>query len=295
MKDELRHGRWLITGGRGSLGTALREELAACGAVVMAADLPELDITDASKVSAAVDAFKPDCLVNCAALTDVDACELREAEAMRINADAPGFIAGLCRNRGVKFVHISTDYVFDGSSRRPYREDDPVGPESEYGRSKLAGERKVAAADPGTLIVRTAWLYGAGKSFAKAIAARARRGEAVTVVCDQHGAPTSASDLSRAIVELVVREASGVVHFANSGQTTWYDVARMVVKSLGLDVEVKPVTTGEYLASRVTTGVVTAKRPAYSVLDTSQYARMTGAPPRPWQIPFETYLRALPG
>ena len=192
-------------------------------------DLPELDITDETAFAKVLGDFKPDTVVNCAAYTNVDGCETYEAGALRVNGDAPGRMAAVCRERSIRFVHIGTDYVFDGTSTRPYREDDPPAPASAYGRTKLAGEGAVLIAEPAALVVRTAWLYGAKKSFVRAVVEKARKGEALSVVNDQHGAPTSAADLSEAILALVARGASGLVHFTNAGATTWHAVARFVL------------------------------------------------------------------
>ncbi|MBI5526080.1 MAG: dTDP-4-dehydrorhamnose reductase [Deltaproteobacteria bacterium] len=274
------------------MGTALGALLGTFSEVCHSSvDLPEIDVADFGAFARVVDGFRPNAVINCAAFTDVDACETREAEAMRVNGEAPGMMAAECRARGIRFVHVGTDYVFDGTGTRPYREDDPPNPLSAYGRTKLAGEKAVLSAYPEALIVRTAWLYGAKKSFVRTIAEKARRGEALSVVNDQHGAPTSAGDLAGAIFLLLEKEASGLVHFVNAGETTWHGVARQVLDVLKLDVPLKAVTTEEYLRSRPPGSPPVAPRPRYSLLDTSLYTRITGKNPRNWKEALEERLK----
>jgi len=271
--------RWLVTGSGGQLGTALRRSLAARGEPFRAFD-SELDVADEAALAAALDeAPAPQILVNAAAFTHVDRCEREPEQAERVNALAPGLLARLTRARGIRLVHVSTDYVFDGRARRPYREDDPPAPESVYGRSKLAGERAVHEAAPDALVVRTSWVFGAGRHFVAAIleqgreAAAGRRGP-LRVVDDQRGRPTSAWDLAEGLLALVERGATGVYHLANRGEASWWDVARAALEHVGLaDVQVDRVATAEL--------DLAAPRPAWSVLDLAR-AEGLGVRMRPW-------------
>lgn len=272
--------RILIVGAKGLLGTpatALLQQRP--DAEVLAVDIDELDITDAQQVAAAVDRFGPTLVVNCAAYTNVDKCETEEALATRVNGDGPGHLARAAAGCGAGFIHISTDYVFDGTATSPYRPDDPPAPPdrlSAYGRSKLAGERAVQSNHPSPLIVRTAWLYGPdGPGFPATILRLARERPELRVVDDQRGAPTYAPDLARALVNLADARATGIVHVTNRGECTWYDFAREILRQAGLDTPVVPVTTAEFPRP--------AKRPAYSVLDLSRYEALTAATMPPWQ------------
>jgi dTDP-4-dehydrorhamnose reductase len=196
-------------------------------------------------------------------------------------------LARRCAEVGAKLVHVSTDYVFDGKATRPYREDDPVNPVNAYGRGKLAGEIQAAESGAGILIVRTSWLFGeGGPSFVEAILRQVTQGKKeLRVVVDQLGRPTYTRDLARAIRLLLEKDAFGVVHFANSGETTWYDFARIIVRFAGYpEVAVRPCGSDEYQRP--------ARRPHYSVLDTSLYEKVTGEKPRPWREALADHIAA---
>jgi dTDP-4-dehydrorhamnose reductase len=284
--------RWVITGSRGQLGHALAGTLAAAGAPLAAAgDLPELDIADPASLAHGFEGLAaPLVVVNAAALTQVDRCEREPAAAFRANAEGAGRLAELCGARGFGLVHVSTDYVFKGDGARPYREDDPPAPVSEYGRSKLEGERRVLAACPRALVVRTSWVFGRGRNFIAAILsqARARRqgGDAtpLRVVDDQRGRPTYAADLAEAILRLVEAGAHGLYHVANRGEATWWEVARASLDEAGFgDLGVDRIRTGELNLA--------APRPAYSVLDCAK-AEAQGVRPRSWRDALRAYLRS---
>ena len=286
--------RWVITGARGQLGHALAARLARePGAELAAAvDLPEVDVADAAAVEALLSGLRgpADVVVNAAAFTQVDRCEREPEAAFRANALAPGLLAEACARRGIRLVHVSTDYVFAGDGDRPYREDDAPAPRSEYGRSKLEGERRVVAALPGALVVRTSWLFGRGRNFLAAILAQAqarRRGEAsgpLRVVDDQRGCPTWAVDLADALARLVDRGAGGLYHVAGGGIASWWEVARACLDEAGFgDLEVRPIRTAEL--------GLPAPRPAWSVLDCSK-ARAAGVVPREWREAVRAYLRS---
>ena len=275
----------LITGVHGQLGRALEKQARQRGLTVAGHDLDTLDIRDPDAVAKLVGALEPTTLINCAAFTAVDACETDEAAATAINGTAVGHLAAACNAAGARLVHLSTDYVFSGDGDRPYTESDPVAPASAYGRSKLEGERLARTADR-HLIVRTAWLYGrGGANFVEAIRRQVDGGaSSLRVVADQVGSPTFCDDLAEALLELVDADAGGVVHAANSGSTSWHGFAVEIVRRLGAEVAVHAVTTADYPRP--------AKRPAYSVLDTSRLAAVIGHPLPPWQDALARYLGA---
>ena len=265
------------------LGSDLVPVLAAAGHDVFARSRTELDVTDAAAVLHVVRELGPDVLVNCAGFTKVDDCE-KDPRAFAVNAAAVGHIADACSRFGVRLVQISTDFVFDGEKGSPYTEEDAPRPLSAYGKSKRAGEQE-ALRLPDCLVVRTSWLFGrSGWNFIEAILKQAQAGKKrLAVVTDQVGRPTSTTDLSEAIATLLEAGASGIYHFANRGEVSWNEFAREILWRAGLrDVEVDP-TTSEALARP-------ARRPAYSVLDTGKYERVTGRPIRAFREPLAEYL-----
>jgi dTDP-4-dehydrorhamnose reductase len=269
--------RWLITGAGGQLGTDLRQVLAADD--VRAVGHAELDIADPAAVAAAVAGFEPDVVVNAAAYTAVDAAESDEDAAHRVNATGPAVLAAALADGGGRLVHVSTDYVFAGAARRPYEVDDETGPESAYGRTKLAGERAVRELLPdASYVVRTAWVYGAtGANFVKTMARLERERDAVSVVDDQRGSPTWSADLAAGLVELARLPAPpGVYHCTNAGDTTWFGFTRAIFEELGADpARVRPTTTDAFPRP--------APRPAYSVLSDAAWRGAGLAPLRPWR------------
>ncbi|MCL2110651.1 MAG: dTDP-4-dehydrorhamnose reductase [Clostridiales bacterium] len=291
----------LITGSKGQLGTELieilgegRSELGSVpgeylGADVVGIDMEELDVSDAS----AVDAFAAlhrdasfDLIVNCAAMTNVDACETDYDAALKGNAAVPLNIARLAEAHGAKLVHISTDYVFDGSADRPYTEDDIPAPATAYGRSKLIGEENVRSDCSRAFIVRTSWLYGkAGNNFVKTIRRIASENERITVVYDQVGNPTNANDLAHHILKIGAGEDYGLYHVTGNGICSWHEFAEEIVRLSGLDCEVAPVTTAEFPRP--------APRPAYSAMDHVRLRATVGDEMRPWQEALETFIAGL--
>jgi dTDP-4-dehydrorhamnose reductase len=253
--------RWLITGAGGMLGTDVVAVLdALAGEDVVAADRTRLDVTDLAAVRAAVAGV--DVVINAAAWTDVDGAEAAEDSAYAVNATGAGNLAIAAGDAGARLVHVSTDYVFAGTADAPYAEDAPLAPRSAYGRTKAAGEQAVRALLPErSLIVRTAWVYGAhGGNFVRTMARLAGEREHVDVVDDQTGAPTWSRELAGLLVELVRRGApAGIYHGTSGGATTWCGLARAVFEELGLDPSrVRPTTTDRFPRP--------AARPAYSVL-----------------------------
>jgi dTDP-4-dehydrorhamnose reductase len=273
----------LILGSGGMLGRALRTELPDALALGRA----DLDITDEAAVHRVLRAGVT-LVLNAAADTKVDRAE-SEPGHVRVNGEAVGSLARRCAEIGARFVTVSTDYVFNGRGTRPYRETDAVDPVNAYGRGKRRGEELALASGADVLVVRTSWVYGAGgANFVDTILGAAEAGKReLTVVSDQSGRPTYAADLAAAIALLASRRTSGLVHFANSGEATWYELAREALRLAGFeDVLVRPCGTAQYPRP--------ARRPAYSVLDTSLYESIAGRP-RPWKAALLDYVEERSG
>src|SRR5512132_1877867 len=252
--------RLLVTGGAGMLGRAVAAAATRLGHDVIALSRAELDITDADHVRRVVAAAEPRAVVNCAAWTDVDAAEGAERAATAVNGAGAAHVARAAADVGGRVVHISTDYVFDGAKREPWVESDPVAPLGAYGRSKLAGEREVAAATDEHAIVRSAWLFGAGgRNFVDTMLALGEERDEVDVVTDQVGSPTWSAHLAEAVVELAERRGDvGVFHAAATGACSWYELAVEVFDLAGVACRVLPTTAARFARP--------APRPAYSVL-----------------------------
>ena len=277
--------RILVTGAGGMLGTDLVPVLVSAGHDVFARPRADLDITDPADVSRSFRELQPHVVVNCAAFTRVDECET-DPRAERVNAGGVRVLAENCLRHRSGLVQVSTDFVFDGAKRTPYQEDDAVRPLSAYGRSKRHGEEE-ALRVPSGLVVRSSWLFGTGGgNFIEAILKQVESGrKRLTVVNDQRGKPTATPDLSEAILALIEAGAVGVYHFANRGEATWFDFAREILDlSERGDVEVEPTDSGSLNRP--------AARPAYSVLDTSRYERVTGRPIRHYRDALAGYLAA---
>lgn len=277
---------WLVTGARGMLGRDVVDAARARGRDVLALSHADLDICDAAAVRDAVGAPGVGAVVNCAAWTAVDAAETHEAQAFERNALGPSRLARAAREAGVRLVHVSTDYVFDGRAASPYRANEPLRPLGAYGRTKAAGEWAVRAEGADALIVRTAWLYGAGGScFPKTIARLLAARDHLDVVDDQVGQPTWSADVARLIVDLLERRApGGVYHATASGRCSWWAFARAVASARGVDpARVRRTTSAAFPRP--------APRPGYSVLDHADLARAGVAPIGPWR---ERWERAAP-
>ena len=279
---------WLITGGGGMLAADLRDELAARGERFTVATKQHLDITDSRNVNAFVRELRPDVIVNCAAYTKVDQAESEEHVANAINGSAVELLAHAANSVDALLVHISTDFVFDGTSQSPYEVNAATNPLCVYGRSKLLGEFAATHAAK-HLIIRTSWLFGTnGPNFVEAIRNQIRKGtNPLRVVNDQRGRPTYTPHLARAIVRLasLARDsdvARGVVHYADEDECSWFDFAKAIVEEEGNRVDVRPVTSDEFPRP--------ARRPAYSVLSTERYERLTGARPESWRDGLREYL-----
>lgn len=273
------------------LGHALADLLISRGCRPISPTHQELDIADQSALKKTFADHKPTLVLNCAAFTKVDLCEQEKEKAYAINGHAVGHLASLCRASKAPLVHVSTDFVFDGSLRRPYLPTDPVNPLSAYGKSKLLGEQELQKNAPARwLIVRTAWVYGRhGANFPRTMVQAAQAGRPLSVINDQVGAPTYAVDLATAILDLLDSGAAGLWHVTNSGHTTWYDFARAALEEFGLPTEITPLTSSEWAQKRPTS----ALRPSYSILDLEPLHRQIGKSMRPWRDALADYHHAV--
>jgi dTDP-4-dehydrorhamnose reductase len=284
---------WLITGAGGMLGTDLVSLLRGTDRAgdVVAAGRDTVDITDPAEVLAAVDGLRPDLVINCAAWTAVDAAEAHEAEALRLNGDAVRTIAGACARFGARMIHVSTDYVFDGTATGPYAEDAPCAPINAYGRGKLAGERAVLDLLPNTgYVVRTAWLYGRnGPSFVRKMLQLERERDTVDVVNDQVGQPTWSADLAAQLLALALAGSdapAGVYHATSAGQASWCALARAIFELVGADSSrVRPIRSDQFPGP--------APRPRYTVLGHDGWTRAGLTPVRPWDAALTEALPVL--
>jgi dTDP-4-dehydrorhamnose reductase len=283
----------LITGAGGMLGHAFTDQFQTRGQGLSAISLPraKLDISDESCLLNSLNQFKPTLILNCAAHTKVDLCESEEAKANAINGHAVGTMARWSRENECVLMHVSTDFVFDGSLRRPYEAGDSTHPLSAYGRSKLLGEIELQKNAPARwLIVRTAWVYGRhGGNFPRTMVQAARDGKPLSVVSDQQGTPTYTVDLAEGILNLLDAGASGIWHLSNSGETNWHEFAQATLAEFDISAPVTPVTSDQWKQMRPNT----ATRPGYSVLNIEPYTQKTGKVMRPWRAALVDFRRAV--
>ncbi len=285
--------RILLTGCQGQLGRAIRREYGDEAQFLLtelsASDgIRALDISDLDQVKACLKDFNPDVIINCAAYTNVDGCEKNEDLAYSANAIGPKNLAVAAADTGIRLVHVSTDYVFRGDGTRPYVETDEPDPISAYGRTKLAGENFVKEAMEDYLILRTAWLYGEGKNFVRTMLSVAQNHDEVSVVCDQHGSPTSASELSAMIRFLLEEGASGIFHATCEGQTNWADFTEEIYRLADLKVRVNHITSEEYAAMNPDA----ASRPKNSVLENAHLKQITSSfSMARWQDAISEYMK----
>ena len=289
----------LITGAHGQLGNELKSMLesgrAEIGPIdpayqhaeVFYKDMDTVDFSDLAGARACVEAIKPDLVINCAAMTNVNACETELDAALKANAILPMNLAALCQEWGAKFVHTSTDYVFAGDGKEPYEEWSLCNPQSAYGATKLLGEQYVREFCSRYFIVRTSWLYGyVGGNFVKTMMRLGRERGAITVVNDQRGNPTNAADLAYHILKLGASEQYGIYHCTGNGECSWYDFACKIIEYAGIDAKVSPCTSEEYAKNCPNT----AKRPAYSSLEHRMLRNTVGDEMRPWQEALQYYI-----
>jgi dTDP-4-dehydrorhamnose reductase len=275
----------LLIGGSGQLGTEIRRRWTDYD--IASPPHSELDLEDTDALAAAITRAAPSVVVNCAAFHNVDRCEAEPERALAVNALAVARAARVCRDRGVEFVTISSDYVFDGASTRPYLEDDPVHPISAYGVSKLAGELLVEAVGSRALVVRTCGVYGVrpsaskGYTFVDRVIAQARADQPLRIVSDVAASPTFAGHLALALRALLDAGASGLYHAANAGPVSWYDFAGEALAQSGIDYAIEPISAREWK--------VAARRPAFSALD-SRKLRALGFEMPSWREGIAAYL-----
>lgn len=290
--------RILVTGADGQLGSELMRRATQYQVTAIGLVRAQLDITDASAVRQTVLGSRAAAVVNAAAYTAVDKAESETTRAYAVNRDGTAYLAAACAEAKIPLIHVSTDYVFDGSKSTPYTEDDPVQPVSVYGASKEAGEQALRDIWPRHIILRTAWVYSVfGNNFVKTMLRLARERDSLRVVADQHGCPTAAGDLAEAILQIVRRISAegeipwGTYHYCGAGSTTWHGFAEAIVQLaapvLRRSVPVIPITTADYPTP--------ARRPANSVLDCRRIRERLGIEPRPWRVSLKEVMDELIG
>ena len=271
----------LITGAYGMLGTDLREVMK--NHDVIATGSKDLDITDEKKCIEFISENKPEIVINAAAYTAVDDCETHYDDAYAVNAIGPKNLAIACKRMDIPLVHISTDYVFDGTKRTPLIEKDNLGPQSAYGKTKLEGEKFIQENTDKYFILRTAWLYGLyGGNFVKTMLDLSETHDEITVVNDQIGSPTFSLELAIAICDLLESDKYGIYHVTNEGECSWYDFAREIFKISGIDVKVIPVSTEEFPRP--------APRPHYSVLSNKKWKASGFVPMRDYKEALNQFI-----
>ncbi|MEA3466238.1 MAG: dTDP-4-dehydrorhamnose reductase [Thermodesulfobacteriota bacterium] len=290
------HKKIAIIGGNGMLASMFQHDVPAALDLHLF-DLPEFDITNAEQICSILTALTPAVIINCAAFTQVDACETQQEIAFQVNGEGPGNLARVAQQLGAVLVHISTDFVFSGESATPYSEDDATEPCSIYGQSKLKGEQAIRNSGlTDYYIVRTSWLYGPnGGNFVETMIRLADERDELAIVADQSGTPTYTADLVTAIWSLIGASADcnsvapyGIYHYSNAGVCTWYDFACEIINQLRNEnttlkvQQVKPITTDEY--------PVPAKRPVYSVMSKQKIVAATGMNIPPWQESLKMYF-----
>lgn len=278
----------LVTGQNGQLGNELKvvaKEYPQFDYVFT--DVVELDITDAAKVRQFFEQYKPAICINAAAYTAVDKAETDQALALKINAEAVGNLAENCAKVHARFIHVSTDYVFDGTATTPYTEDHPVSPVNFYGESKLKGEEAALEKLPSTVIIRTSWVYSFfGNNFVKTMLRLMKERESIQVINDQFGSPTYAADLAAAIMQIASQQKAegGIYHFSNEGIISWFDFAVAIRDFAGLSCNVIPIDTSGYPTP--------AKRPAYSAMS-KEKIKSIGIELKNWKESLQNCIRLL--
>ena len=293
--------RILLLGHKGMLGSDLLLKFSREHEII-GMDKEEIDIVSISECKKAIEEIRPDIVVNAAAFTNVDCCETAKEDCFAVNAEAVKNIAGACRNKNIRIVHFSTDYVFDGTAKEPYKEDDKCNPINVYGESKLAGERYLQSLSDNYLLIRTSWLYGEkGKNFVGAILEKAKaksfiddtlakakakpdNSSTLSVVDDQIGSPTYTKDLAAAVAVLIEKNAQGIFHLTNRGSCSWHQFAVRILQESGFnDIEVIPIKSDQLQRPAI--------RPAYSILSLQKFIQTTGKTMQPWQLALQDYLK----
>jgi dTDP-4-dehydrorhamnose reductase len=269
----------IVTGSNGQLGKELKKLAALFRSFeFIFLSREDLPIHHFEMVRHYFSVYHPDYLINCAAYTTVDRAEEEKDKAFQVNGEAVGVLAAICKEQHCKFIHISTDYVFDGTATEPYKEDSTTNPQSVYGASKLEGEKQALQLNPDTIIIRTSWVYSEyGKNFVKTMLKLMSEREEVKVVNDQVGSPTYAADLAESILQIISSGnwQPGVYHYNNDGVISWYDFAVAIKELTGAACRVLPILTKEYPTA--------AKRPAYSVLDNGKIQEAFGIAGKDWK------------
>jgi dTDP-4-dehydrorhamnose reductase len=286
----------LVIGYQGMLAHELRPCLTHAGCTVVGRGRPDVDITQATSIRRTLADVQPDILINAAAYTSVEKAESEPDVVFAVNRDGAGHVAAACRDVGVPLIHVSTDYVFDGSASRPYGEEDRIAPLGMYGQSKWEGEEAVRSCHREHVIVRTAWLYGRhGQSFVKTMLRLAREREVLRVVDDQRGCPTWSRDLAKALATICQRimqggnlEPWGTYHFCGAGQTTWHGFAQAIFEEA---LAFEPLKVREVVPIPTTAYPTPAQRPAYSVLDCAKIQSVFGIMSRPWRESLHDYIQ----
>jgi dTDP-4-dehydrorhamnose reductase len=280
----------LITGSSGMLGTDLVDLLKSRKSSFdpnlefIEATHKVLDITLKDKVSEFISTHTPDIIVNCAAFTNVDKCETEREAAFNVNALGPKYIAAAAKECGARVIHISTDFVFDGNGNRPYIEEDQTNPLSEYGRTKLEGERNIQNHCNSYLIVRTSWLFGHnGINFAAKMLELAERNRELSIVTDEIGSPTYTPDLAEALWSLINQGCEGIINVSNGGSCSRYEWAEYIFETMGYTITINQIKSSEYKRP--------AKVPLNSTLDCQKFTTLTGMRMRPWKEAVESYLK----
>jgi dTDP-4-dehydrorhamnose reductase len=287
----------LITGANGQLGSEFVKQAQYAGYDILATDVQDMDITDIQEVKKTFSDFLPQLVVNAAAYTLVDKAQTEQEICYAINAQGPGNLALVCAKSHLPLIHISTDYVFDGTKGSAYIESDPIAPLDVYGKTKAQGEKNIWSQLNQHIILRTSWLYSVhGTNFVKTMLKLGKKNKQVSVVADQYGSPTSASDLAQAVLDIAdfIKKRNalqwGIYHYSGLGVTTWYEFAKNIFEIAGkcspLAVsEILPVTTHEYPTP--------AKRPVFSALDSGRIKQKFNISPKPWRKSLETTIHRI--
>jgi dTDP-4-dehydrorhamnose reductase len=284
----------LVTGSNGQLGKELRKIAAslphpiAIGFDFIFLSKEDLPIHHFEMVRHYFNTYQPQYLINCAAYTAVDRAELEKDKAFQVNGEAVGVMAAICKEHHTRFIHISTDYVFDGRATVPYKEDSTTNPQSVYGASKLEGEKQALQFNPDSIIIRTSWVYSEfGKNFVRTMTKLLSEKDEIDVVNDQIGSPTYAADLAEAILQIInsLQWHPGIYHFSNKGIINWYDLAIAIKELINSNCKINPISTSQYPTQ--------AERPAYSVLDKTKIQKTFNVELRNWKQSLSKCIREI--